>query len=64
MHVFTKNVVYTLNIFMYDMKYNNINIYIYIYTCIYCMCVQLYIHNKYTQYTNICKIKLEAINRD
>ncbi len=38
---------------MYNINYMNINIY----TCkyfqnIYCMCVHLYIHNKYTQYTH------------
>ncbi len=43
-----------------NIKYKNINVY----TCnyfqnIYCMCVYLYIHNKYTQYTHIlCKQKL------
>ncbi len=45
-------------------KYKNINVY----TCkyflnIYCMCVYLYVHNKYTQYTYIYFI-LDAINHD
>ncbi len=62
------NIIYT-NIYMY------IYIYIYIYICVCvckyflntCMCVHLYIHNKYTQYTHIlCKHKLlflDAMNR-
>ncbi len=53
-YIYEKYVVYVLNIFIYIIKYNNININ----TCkysqnIYCMCVYSYIHNKYTQYTHI-----------
>ncbi len=51
---------YILNIFVYK----NINVY----TCkylqnIYCMCVYLYIHNKYTQHTYYVNKNLDAINR-
>ncbi len=57
MHVYIfKKICYVsiLNIFIYNIKSNNINVY----TCkyfqtIYCMSVYLYIHNKYTQYTYI-----------
>ncbi len=49
MHVFKKNM---LCLYIYIIKYKYINVY----TCkyfqnIYSMCVYLYIHNKYTQYT-------------
>ncbi len=47
--------VYTIKIILYNMNYMNINI---IYTWkyfqnIYCMCVYLYKHNKYTKYKHI-----------
>ncbi len=51
----------------------HICIYINVYTCkyfqnIYCMCVYLYIYNKYTEYTHIYYVKntfiLDAINHD
>ncbi len=55
--IYLRKNVYILNIFIYNINDSNTNIY--------CMCVYLYIHNKYTQYTcMLCKLTfiLDAIN--
>ncbi len=57
LHKFKKN-VYILNIFIYNIKYNNINIYIYIHVnkniyTVYILCVFINVQNKNTQYTYI-----------
>ncbi len=60
--------VYILNIF--NLNYMNINIYstLKYFQYIYCMCIYVFMHNKYTQYTYyIIKTKtfiLDVINRD
>ncbi len=59
MYIFMKNVlcekcVYILNIFIYNIKYKNINIYMYIFSkYLLYVFVFIYIHNKYTQCTYI-----------
>ncbi len=66
MHAYISDLfyIYTLNIFLYDdlYKYRHVNT-SKIYTC---MCVYLYIHNKYTQNTCIMQTKsviMDVINR-
>ncbi len=71
MHIYLRQIcyVYIIHLFIYNRNYMKINIH----TCkyflsVYCMCMLLYINNKYTQYTHIYYINrnfiLEAINHN
>ncbi len=60
MYIFKKKMLrlYILNVFiykLYEYKYIHVNACKY-FQNIYCMCVYLYIHNKYTEYTQIYSV--------
>ncbi len=65
MHIYLRQIcyVYIIHLFIYNRNYMKINIF-----NVYCMCMLLYINNKYTQYTHIYYINknfiLEAINHN